>query len=122
MKDIENKADIELLVNTFYRQVRQDDLLAPIFENTIPNWEAHLPTMYDFWDSMLFGSGTYKGNPFAKHIPLPINESHFERWIGIFIQTVDNQFIGEKAEEIKTRAASIAKVFAFKLGQLNDKI
>jgi hemoglobin len=118
MKDIENRTDIEKLVNTFYEQVRQDDLLAPIFENAIHDWDTHLPTMYDFWDSMLFGSGTYKGNPFAKHIPLAIQEVHFNRWLNIFTQSVDNQFVGIKADEAKSRAESIAKLFAFKLGQI----
>jgi hemoglobin len=120
LKDIENRADVVLMVDTFYAQVRQDALLKPIFEAAIHDWAAHLPTMYDFWESMLFGAGTYKGNPFDKHIPLPIDESHFERWVEIFIQNIDNQFVGEKANETKQRATSIAHLFAFKLKQMKN--
>jgi hemoglobin len=120
MKDIEDRTDVEKMVNTFYDQVRQDELLAPIFEAAIHDWAVHLPVMYDFWDSMLFGSGTYKGNPFSKHIPLAIDEKHFNRWLDIFKQTLDNQFVGTKADEAKSRAESIAQVFVFKLGQLRQ--
>jgi hemoglobin len=111
-KLLASREDIQCLVDNFYAQVQKDELLAPIFAAVIHDWAAHLPTMYDFWDSLLFGTMSYQGNPFAKHIPLPINENHFNRWLEIFIQTVDNQFFGEKADEIKQRATSIAQVFS----------
>lgn len=120
MKDIENREDIKKMINTFYQKVRKDDLLGPIFDEAIQDWEVHLPTMYDFWDSMLFGAGTYKGNPFAKHIPLSIDETHFAKWIEIFIQSIDNQFVGSKSEEAKQRANSIAQVFTYKLKLLKS--
>ena len=116
LKDIQNRQDIELLVRSFYDKVNRDPLLSPVFnEVAAVHWESHLPVMYDFWSTMLLGEKSYKGNPFQKHIPLPINKAHFERWLAFFIETVDELFAGETAEEAKMRARSIAGVFQFKL-------
>lgn len=116
MTDIQNRQDIELLVRTFYNKVNEDALLSPVFNDFAKvNWEKHLPVMYDFWGSILFGEANYKGNPFLKHIPLPISKNHFERWLSLFVETIDENFAGEKAEEAKKRAASIAGIFQYKL-------
>jgi hemoglobin len=101
--------------------VRSDDLIGPIF-NTIAavDWDAHLPAMYRFWDSLLLGAGTYQGAPFPKHAVLPLQQSHFERWLTLFVGTVDENFAGPKSEEAKDRAISIADTFARRMGVLTD--
>lgn len=64
-KDIEDEADIKLLVDTFYDSVNQDELLSPVFNGFAQvNWAHHLPAMYNFWSSVLFGTMAYKGQPF----------------------------------------------------------
>ncbi|RAJ01513.1 hemoglobin [Chitinophaga skermanii] len=117
MKDIATKEDVVLFVNAFYDKVRQDDLLAPIFDSKIPaeRWPAHLERMYLFWGGILFGNSEYVGNPFAHHRPLPVGEAHFERWVILFRGTIDELFRGEKAELAKHRAASIAAIFLNKI-------
>jgi hemoglobin len=112
--DIETRNDIELLVKSFYERVMQDELLAPKFSHV--DWPKHLPIMYNFWSSMLLGDQSYQGNPFQKHISLSIDASHFDRWMNLFTQTVDNHFTGMRAEEIKSRAQSIAGVWQHKMG------
>jgi hemoglobin len=112
--DILNRSDIEKLVNAFYDKVKSDQMIGPLFSHV--DWPAHLPTMYDFWSSMLLGDQTYRGNPLAKHLPLPLQREHFERWLKLFRQTVDENFSGEKAEEVKMRAQSIAGIFQVKMG------
>ena len=116
MGDIEKREDIILLVDTFYRKVMEDNLLSPVFQHV--DWHNHLPIMYNFWSSMLLGDQTYKGNPFQKHIHLAINSSHFERWMILFSQSVDELFEGKRAGEVKDRARSIAGIFQHKLGLL----
>jgi hemoglobin len=37
---------IETLIRGFYARVRQDPLLAPIFESRISEWEPHLENMF----------------------------------------------------------------------------
>ena len=67
-KDISNRADVELLVNSFYNKVREDELISFFFTKIVAvDWEKHLPVMYDFWDNILFYAGKYEGNPMAKH-------------------------------------------------------
>lgn len=114
MKEILTREDIVLLVNLFYEKVNQDTLLAPLFAHM--DWPHHLPIMYNFWSSMLLGEQSYQGNPFQKHIPLPLQAQHFDQWLKLFVSTVDENFEGEKAQEVKDRAYSIARVFQHKLG------
>lgn len=117
-KDIESRADIELLVNQFYNKVNQDALLAPIFSHV--DWPNHLPIMYNFWSSMLLGDQSYQGNPFQKHIGLTIQADHFDRWLQLFTETADENFSGLKADETKNRAQSIAGVWKFKMGLMKE--
>ena len=114
MQDIESRKDIEILVSTFYNKVRHDPLLAPVFAHV--DWVHHLPVMVDFWSSILLGDMRYQGNPFQKHIGLPISAAHFEQWLKLFISTVDDGFAGPRADEARLRAKSIAGLFQHKLG------
>lgn len=43
-KDITNKYDIKLLVNTFYHQVKTNPVTGPVFTDIAQvDWEHHLP-------------------------------------------------------------------------------
>lgn len=119
MKEIKGRTEVIELVDAFYDKVNKDPLLSPIF-NTIAavNWETHLPKMYSFWESLLFGAQTYKGKPFDHHLPLPIDEKHFHQWVALFNETLDERFTGEKAEEARVKATNIAGVFRYKLEML----
>jgi hemoglobin len=111
-RDIAGVEDIKVLVDAFYGRVQQDELLAPIFlEKIRGNWAPHLDTMYRFWNAALFQVREYQGNPFRKHMTLPVKQEHFERWINLFYLTVDEQFAGEKADEAKSRAMIMAHTF-----------
>ncbi|MBP9186876.1 MAG: group III truncated hemoglobin [Bacteroidia bacterium] len=120
MSDILSTQDIEKLVNTFYDNIRKDELLAPIFDMRISaeKWPVHLEKMYRFWGSILLQTQNYNGSPFDKHIGLPIDGTHFKQWIDIFYKTIDELFEGEVAATAKERAANIARIFEFKLSTL----
>jgi hemoglobin len=114
--DITNETDIKTLVDSFYNKVNADELLSPIFNDFAhTDWEHHLPTMYSFWSSILFRTATYQGRPWPKHAVLPVNAAHFARWLSLFKQTVDEHFLGSKAQEAKNAAASIADTFQNRL-------
>jgi hemoglobin len=117
-KDITSRDHIELLVNSFYEQVKTDPVLGPMFAHV--HWPHHLPVMYRFWSSMLLGEQSYSGNPFEKHIPLPLQAAHFDRWLELFDQTTDQLFFGETATQAKDRARSIARVWQHKLLQIKS--
>lgn len=119
--DITNIGDIKKLVNSFYDSVREDDLLAGIFNNVIQDrWPEHLEKMYRFWQTVLLEEHTYYGSPFGPHARLPIEKKHFDRWLKLFNETVDNNFSGKKAEEAKWRAAKMAEMFQYKIAYYKD--
>ncbi len=78
------EAMIERLVRGFYAKVRSDPVLAPIFDARIRDWESHLARMCAFWSSVALMSGRYHGTPMVKHMPLPVDAGHFDRWLELF--------------------------------------
>lgn len=120
-QDINTEKDIILMVDSFYEKANQDELLSYVFNDySNVNWETHLPKMYRFWNTLIFGAQSYKGNPFAEHVELPIDKRHFDRWVQLFVENIDDLFKGEVAEHTKTRARSIAHVFQSKLEHINQ--
>jgi hemoglobin len=114
--DIATEDHIKILVDSFYEKVNADELLSPIFNSVAKvEWEHHLPTMYQFWSSLLLRSNSYRGAPWPKHAILPVDAKHFARWLTLFKQTVDEHFSGTKAIEAKNAAASIADTFQNRL-------
>jgi hemoglobin len=92
--DIASRADVERLVDTFYARVRADDLLGPIFDDIAhTDWPRHLPKMYDFWEAVLFGTGSFRGSPLAVHLALarraPLGAREFQQWLTLFRQAVE---------------------------------
>src|SRR3954451_19051752 len=80
-------AMIERLVHGFYAKVRADAVLGPIFEARIRDWAPHLAQMCAFWSSVALMSGRYHGSPMVKHLPLPVDAGHFDRWLALFEAT-----------------------------------
>lgn len=114
-------ADIKLLVDTFYQRIKDDELLAPIFNERIQDrWPEHLEKMYKFWQTVLLDQHTYLGAPFAPHAHLPIDATHFNQWMALFTKTVDELFTGLKAEEAKWRAAKMAELFEAKITHIKN--
>jgi hemoglobin len=115
-QDILNLEDIQLLVNTFYAKVRADQTLANIFNDRIENrWPEHLEKMYRFWQTILLGEHTYFGAPFPPHSNLPVENLHFQRWLELFHEAVDELFAGQKAQEAKWRSIRMAAMFEYEM-------
>ncbi len=119
-KDIENIEDIKLLVNTFYDKVKTNPDIGPIFTQIIHvHWESHLPVMYNFWENVLFFTGSYSGNPMVAHEKVHrmahLTAHHFSVWPQLLLKTTDELFEGDKAELAKQRAISISTVMQIKL-------
>ncbi len=124
MSDITNDSDIKTLVHAFYDKVQQDERLGYIFnDHAEVDWDHHLPRMVDFWSNLLFQTGRYKGRPFRQHMPLPIQQEDFFRWLSLFKETVDEHFEGEKADYAKEMASKIAASFSLRMemaGKFNE--
>lgn len=79
---------IRTLVHAFYAKVRQDEMLGPIFNHVVQDWDAHLAKLCSFWSSITLLTGRYKGKPVPAHLALPeIKGAHFERWLALFRET-----------------------------------
>ncbi len=120
--DIINREDIIKLIDAFYIKVKKDKEIGHFFTEVIPiDWGHHMPVIYDFWESVLLDNPIYKGNPMEKHIALDgksrMEKEHFDQWIRLFTETVDEQFTGEKAELAKNRAHQIRSLMAYKVQQ-----
>lgn len=115
-EDILALDDIKVLVDTFYAKIRKDDLLAGIFNDRIQDrWPQHLERMYTFWQTVLIGEHTYYGSPFPPHATLPVDKPHFDRWLHLFFETLDELFEGKVADEAKWRANKMAQMFQIKI-------
>jgi hemoglobin len=119
-KDILNRSDIELLVNSFYDKVKTDPLIGHYFSKVIPvDWDKHLPVMYDFWENVLFFKGGFTGNPMLKHRIIheksPLTKNHFLQWMFLFDKSVDDLFKGPNAELIKESAQNISSIMQIKI-------
>jgi len=114
--DIKNIDDIKLMVDSFYRKIREDELLKDIFNNKIGDrWPEHLEKMFRFWQTVLLDEHTYYGSPFLPHAKLPISKEHFEEWLKLFYETVDELFSGEKAQRAKWQGERMAVMFHSKI-------
>ncbi len=120
-KDITHLDDVKLLVDCFYGKVRQDEKLKDIFDNVIKDrWPEHLEKMYRFWQTVLLDEHTYYGSPFLPHAKMPVDALHFERWLNLFNETVDDLFEGEKATRAKWQGARMAEMFLSKIVYYRD--
>ncbi|MVN20783.1 group III truncated hemoglobin [Mucilaginibacter arboris] len=119
MKDIQNREDIMLLVNSFYTKAIADPLIGHFFTETNFSLEGHIPIMVSFWETVLLGGKSYHGNPMIKHFKLndnyPMQKQHFERWLILWKETIYENFSGENADEALFRGKSIAQIIDYKV-------
>jgi hemoglobin len=97
------------LVDAFYTRVRADPLLGPVFDARIADWEPHLQQMRLFWSSVALMSGVYHGRPMPKHLPLPVDAVHFDRWLELFEATAREVCPPAAADHFIERARRIAE-------------
>ncbi|MEL6536960.1 MAG: group III truncated hemoglobin [Bacteroidota bacterium] len=126
LPDIQNRQDLEVLLNAFYQRATTDELIGYLFTEIAQlDLEEHLPVIADFWESVLFGTHVYQGNPMQKHLVMntqePLLPQHFERWLSLWQNTVHEHFTGPKAEEAISRATHIAALMQFKIKQANER-
>lgn len=112
-----DEAMIDRLVETFYAKVRDDALIGPIFAARVEDWAPHLAQMKLFWSSVALSTGVYQGRPMPKHLPLPIDATHFDRWLALFEATTREVCPPVAAAHFMERARRIAE--SLELGVAN---
>lgn len=107
--DLCTEEEVRRLVHGFYASVRKDEVLGPIFQQHVRDWDRHLPTMIDFWSAALRGTARFRGTPMPKHAALPgLSAQLFQRWLALFRQTtatLDNEAMAERANTLAARIA-----------------
>ncbi|MBK7394158.1 MAG: group III truncated hemoglobin [Chloracidobacterium sp.] len=124
MKDIESRNDIDHLMRVFYERALADDVIGYIFTDVANlDLQRHLPIIGDFWETLLFRTDDYASrgrNPLEVHRQIHLKSAlepkHFSRWLELFVQCVDDEFEGVRADFIKMRAHAIASRFQENLG------
>ena len=116
MRDIETRADIEALINSFYPKLLLIPEIKVVFEGI--DFPKHVPHIVHFWSFVLLDEPGYKTNVFEKHINLPIKAHQFDMWLHVFTNSVDELFRGEKADLAKQRATVLAHTFKSKWVQI----
>ncbi len=107
--DIE--AAIEACVRNFYAKGRNDDLLGPVFNSKVADWEHHLKRIQDFWSRTLLGTARYSGHPYPAHMHLPVEREHFARWMALFEETARETLEPGLAEKAIGRARHMSASF-----------
>jgi len=120
MHDIQNQEDLYLLVEEFYKKLLSDDSISYIFTDVVKiHLEEHLPILVTFWSQAILGTGGYSKNLTQIHLDIDAKEhlrpELFTIWLNHFYTSVDENFKGAKAEQIKTQALSIATVMQIKI-------
>ena len=121
--DISDRQDIETLLRRFYEQAIPDPTIGKFFTEVAHlDLETHLPKIANFWEQMLFQRAVYSGLPMHAHLVLnskePMLPEHFERWLTLWENTVDQMFTGEKAKIAKARARMVAKSFGLGIASM----
>jgi len=115
-RDIESRADCERLVRSFYGRALEDPIIGFLFVDVAKlDLEAHVPRITSFWETILLGAQSYGGGAFRPHALLhqkvPLRRAHFDRWLTLWTETVDELFAGERAELAKAHATRVAAAF-----------
>jgi len=121
--EIQSRKEVSMLVRIFYAKVRENQMLGPVFNGIVDDWELHLERLTDFWEMVLLQSGPGAG----KFSPVPVHrevdekmnhqvmETHFNTWLGLWFETIESQFQGEVADYAKQHAHKMAHILFFKI-------
>ena len=106
MKDIQTQDDLYFLVKEFYKKLLTDAKISYVFTDVVKiKLEEHLPILVTFWSQAILGTGGYTNNLTQIHLDVNAKEylspELFTIWLNHFYNAVDENFQGEKAEQIK---------------------
>ena len=127
-KTIDNRADISLLVTTFYKKIRADSEIGFYFNETVVNWEEHVTKLTDFWETNLFPVKKYSGNPIEahnkvdKHFGNQISSHEFGIWLNLWFETLDELFLGENVDVLKRRARKMSTFLYMNMFESRTKV
>jgi hemoglobin len=113
-QDIDHRAAVAPLVDSFYDRVLSDPMLAPIFTDIAAiELDQHLLRIKAFWGRMLLHEPGYDRNMVAHHARIharfSLQRYHYDHWLTLFHETVDAGFPGPRSEYARSLATTIAR-------------
>jgi hemoglobin len=105
------EAAITTCVRQFYAKARQDEMLGPIFNDRIEDFDEHIGIVANFWSSVLLKTERYTGHPYPVHVPLPIELEHIGRWLELFTEAAQATLPPPYAEIALARARLMGDSF-----------
>ena len=103
------ESEVAQMVYDFYADVRRDEVLGPIFNGQIHDWDTHLAKLVDFWSSILLRTGRFTGAPMPMHATMPgLSAELFQRWLALFYASnarQPNQAMATQANAMAERIA-----------------
>jgi hemoglobin len=109
-------AAIAQLVDRFYDKVQRDDVLGPVFNPVVHDWEEHKRLLTSFWCSVALRASSYRGNPMAAHQSLPIKAEHFDHWLTLWRATCAEVLDDAGAAQMIDYAERIGRSLKYGLG------
>lgn len=97
------------LLRLFYADVRQQQLIGPVFNRQIQDWPTHLEKIADFWSNVTGGPMRYSGPMPMKHVPLGIDARHFDAWLDLWRRHCRAHLGPVEAEELIAAAEAIGE-------------
>lgn len=114
---------LDALIPAFYARVRADELIGPVFNDAIHDWDKHLVQLVAFWSSVMNTTGRYKGSPMAAHLKhkARITPGMFDRWLTLWNEITDEMLAPDEARAMQAKASNIGEslklALFFRLGK-----
>ncbi|WP_034996202.1 group III truncated hemoglobin [Beijerinckia mobilis] len=108
-------------VADFYGKARKDDLLGPVFNAAVDDWDVHLRVVANFWSHVILKTDRYKGHPYVVHVHQPIEPQHFPRWLALFEESARKFLSPAEADIALGKARHMAESFKAGLFPFRDK-
>ena len=93
----------------FYADVRQHQVIGPIFNAKIQNWPEHVSKIAEFWARAIGGPSSYTGQMPLKHLALGLEEKHFAAWLELWDWNCKRHLPPAEAAEMSALAHAIGQ-------------
>lgn len=104
------RADIETIVSAFYKRVRQDSILGPVFAQHVTDWDAHEAKITLFWANAILMERNYSGNPMQVHAAAAnVHADHFTHWLSLFDEVLEDHLPTDIAKSWSALAHRIGR-------------
>ena len=95
--------EIDAVVITFYERVRNNEILGPVFFESLPPmgnvWQEHEEKIAAFWRNAILFERGFDGNPQRTHqMREGVMPEHFAVWLDLFDEVLYEKLTKEQAD------------------------